>query len=229
VRFQLTLALLAQHHPDSGRELQRALHTARQQVNGATARGAPVSPGVWFELERAAQRLQGLVDRLDGKDASNAPPLASLAEARIPLRNNAAAFYTMVKDSTLALERRPPEQVGPPVTAKVPGALQFAVRGQAAQAAFPYGTQHVAVVVPVEALPAGTRVTLKVYAVTVFESRELRRELRYDGPPGGQLRLEIAEPGSRNLPPGPYRVEVYFENHLMAGGSFSIDGDTASR
>jgi hypothetical protein len=84
----------------------------------------------------------------------------------------------------------------------------------------------VVVLIPHEGLRPGQRVTLKVYAVTVFEARELRREVRYEGPSVGQLRMEIAYEGTRNLPPGDYRAEVYVENHLLASGAFIIDADT---
>jgi hypothetical protein len=221
------LSQLAQEAPDAEEQLSMALSTARDQANAASARGVPVSPSVWFELERATQRLQGLVDRIDGKSSSNAPSLDALAPNRGSLRTKAVAFYTRIKDETIALERRPPERPGERTATASP--VFFSSRTGQAATSFPYRTQSVFVRSTVDGLRPGQRLTMKVYAGTVFEARELRREQRYTGDGGPVARFEIAYQGTRNLPPGPYRVEMYVENHLVTSGAFSIDADTPSR
>lgn len=230
VRFQLMLALLARDAPDASEELGRGLATARREVNASYARGAPVSPLVWFELERVTQRLSGLADRIDGLPSSNAPPLEALAAGRERIRTNAVTFFTRVKDETIALERRPPEQPGAPASVRA-GAPVFSLRSSPdrPETSFPYRTQTILVGFSHEGLRPGQRLTMKVYAGTVFEATELRREQRHAGDATGISRFEIAYQGTRNLPPGDYRVEIYVENHLVANGAFNIDAGTPSR
>ncbi len=236
VRMNRAIALLASgRYEDAELEYNTAIARTSDLVTDALDKGKTLSADFWYYLNAGVGDLFNLALRMEGLNFyfTEAPPGDTIADPKqtesedlntiIKLRNKIAIFEYQ------ATYGKMPDQAQTGATVD-PFEFGAVVDGQSQEATgiiFPSNTKGVNMYYSYQNIPAGSRVSFKVY-INFFHYPEYDYVVDdWENPVNDSRKITVTDPYEQDseayyMAPGLYEMEMYVDNQYVQSGIFYV-------